>query len=88
MMLAHVMPCTRVDWECKPGFIRENNTSPKSQMPFEGEHLPAQIRYNNKLQSGQDPVEDDKHTDELHGDGPLSLCRNSSNGNEYLLSQI
>lgn len=86
-MLAHVMPCTLSAIclvKCKLGFIRENNTSPKSQMPFEGEHLPAQIRYNNKLQSGQDPVEDDEHTDELHRDGPLSLCRNSSPGSECL----
>ena len=32
---------------------------------IEGEHLPTEVGYDAKLQSGQDPGEDDKHTDEL-----------------------
>jgi hypothetical protein len=29
------------------------------------EHLPTEVGYDAKLQSGQDPGEDDEHTDEL-----------------------
>jgi hypothetical protein len=32
---------------------------------IEGEHLPTEVGYNAELQSGQDPGEDDEHTDEL-----------------------
>jgi hypothetical protein len=38
-----------------------------SSMPvaIEGEHLPTEVGYNAKLQPGQDPGEDYKHTDDL-----------------------
>jgi hypothetical protein len=34
-------------------------------MAIEGEHLPTEVGYDVELQSGQDPGENDKHTDEL-----------------------
>ncbi len=62
--LTHTTPYTLsaicpVQW--KPGFIREEN--------IECEHLPTQVSYDDKLQSGRDPDEDDEHADELPGDG-------------------
>ncbi len=35
---------------------------------IECEHLPTQVGYDDKLQSGRDPDEDDEHADELHWD--------------------
>ncbi len=32
---------------------------------IECEHLPTQVGYDNELQSGRDPDEDDEHADEL-----------------------
>jgi hypothetical protein len=32
---------------------------------IEGEHFPTEVGYDAKLQSGQDPGEDDEHADEL-----------------------
>jgi hypothetical protein len=32
---------------------------------IEGEHMPSEVGYDNKLPLGQDPGEDDEHTDEL-----------------------
>ena len=32
---------------------------------IEAEHLPTEVGYDSKLQSGQDPGEDDEHADEL-----------------------
>jgi hypothetical protein len=32
---------------------------------IEGVNLPNEVSYDTKLQSGQDPGEDDKHADEL-----------------------
>ena len=40
---------------------------------IKGEHLPTEVNYDAELQSGQDPGEDDKHSDELHLDG-LMVC--------------
>jgi len=37
-------------------------TSPKCQTPS---NVPTPVSYNDKLQSGQDPDEDDEHADEL-----------------------
>ncbi len=36
---------------------------------IECEHLPTQVGYNDELQSGRDPNEDNKHADELPSDG-------------------
>ncbi len=77
--LTHMTPYTLsaicpVQW--KPGFIREENTSPKCQTPSY-EHLPTQVGYDNELQSGRDPDEDDEHADELPETISDSLCRNS-----------
>ena len=36
---------------------------------IECEHLPTQVSYDDELQSGRDPDEDDKHADELPRDG-------------------
>ena len=52
--------------QLKPGFIRKEHTSP---VGIEGEHLPTEVGYNVKLQSGQDPGEDDEHSNELPRDG-------------------
>jgi hypothetical protein len=46
--------------QLKPGFIRE-------------EHLPTEVGYDAKLQSGQDPGEDNEHADELPRDC-LTVC--------------
>ncbi len=61
--LTHTMPHTLsaicpVQW--KPGFIREENSSPKSQTPSNVSICP-QVDYDDELQSGRDPDEDDKH---------------------------
>ena len=32
---------------------------------IKGQHLPTEVCYNAKLQSGEDPGEDDEHADEL-----------------------
>ena len=34
-------------------------------MAIEGEHLPTEVGYDAKLQSDQNPGEDDEHTDKL-----------------------
>ncbi len=36
---------------------------------IECEHLPTQVGYDDELQSGRDPDEDDEHADELPWDG-------------------
>ena len=36
---------------------------------IECEHLPAQVGYDDKLQSGRDPDEDGERADELPSDG-------------------
>lgn len=41
---------------------------------IKGEYVPTQLGHNDKVQSGQDPVEDDKHTGELPWD---TLFRNT-----------
>ena len=38
-------------------------------MAIEGEHLPTEVGYVAKMQSGQDPGEDNEHIDELPWDG-------------------
>ncbi len=44
---------------------------------IECEHVPTQVGYDDELQSGWDPDEDDEHADELPWDVSDSLCRNS-----------
>jgi hypothetical protein len=51
--------------QLKPGFIREEHTSPARPVTIEGEHLPTEVGYNADLQSGQDTGKDDEHPDEL-----------------------
>jgi hypothetical protein len=34
-------------------------------MAIKGEHLPTEVGYDTKLQSGQDPGEENEHADEL-----------------------
>ncbi len=43
--------------------------TPLQSATIECEHLPTQVSYYGKLQSGRDPDEDDKHADELPWDG-------------------
>lgn len=43
----------------------EQNTSPKCQTPSKVSMCPHNLSHNDKVQSGQDPVEDDKRTGEL-----------------------
>ena len=62
--LAHTTPYTLSAIclvQLKPGFIREEQTSPP--MAIEGE--PTEVGYDAELQSGQGPGEDDTHADEL-----------------------
>jgi hypothetical protein len=40
---------------------------------IEVEHLHTEIGYSAKLQSGQDPGENNEHTDQLPGDGFLTV---------------
>ncbi len=65
--LTHKMPYTLsaicpIQW--KPGFIREENTD-----AIECKHLPTQVGYDDELQLGRDPDEDDEHVDERPLDG-------------------
>jgi hypothetical protein len=46
-------------------------------LAIESEHLPTNVGYDAKLQSGQDPGENDEHADELPQTITDSLCRNS-----------
>jgi hypothetical protein len=59
--------------QLNPGFIREVHTSP---VAIKGEHLPTEVGYNAKLQSGQDLVMMTKQMSfpETVSD---SVCRNS-----------
>ncbi len=43
---------------------------------IECEHLPTQVGYDNELQSGRDPNEDDEHADELPWDGFWPFVQN------------
>ncbi len=61
-LCAFKMPSIKCTCVVKPGFIREENTSPDA---IECEHLPTQVGYDDELQSGRDPDEDDEHADEL-----------------------
>ncbi len=68
-LLTHMTPYTLsaicpVQW--KPGFIHEENNSADT---IECEQLPTQVSYDDELQSGLDPDEDDEHADELPWDG-------------------
>ncbi len=70
--LTHTTPYTLsaiypVQW--KPGFIREENTSPKCQLPLNVSICPLKVSYDDELQSGRDPDEDDEHAYELPWDG-------------------
>ncbi|KAE8279585.1 hypothetical protein D5F01_LYC21708 [Larimichthys crocea] len=51
----------------------ENQDSPVKRTPLqraiECEHLPTQVGYDDKLESGRDPNEDDEHAGELPSDG-------------------
>ncbi len=80
--LTHTTPYTLsaicpVQW--KPGFIREENTSPNCQTPSNMSICPLKSNrhYNDELQSGQDPDEDDEHADELPWDGFWQIVQKS-----------
>ncbi len=88
-LLTHTTPYTLsafcpVQW--KPGFIREENTSPKCQTPSNVSICPLKLVMTKNKQSGWDPEEDDEHADEIPLRFPEtvsdSLCRN------YLIMQI
>ncbi len=69
--LTHTTPYTLsvicpAQW--KPWFIHEENSSPKCQTPSNVSICP-QVDYDDELQSGRDPNEDDEHADELPWDG-------------------
>ncbi len=70
-LLTHTTPYTlsaiwHVKW--KPGFIREENTPPKCQTPSIVSICPLKLVYNDELQSGWDPDEDNEHADDLPWD--------------------
>ncbi len=58
------LPCT-----VKTGIHPWREHLSKVPDAIECEHLPIQVAYYDKLQSGRDPDEDDKHADELPWDG-------------------
>ncbi len=64
-----------VQW--KPGFIREENTSPKCQTPSNVSIFPLKSVNDDKLQSGRDPDEDDEQQMSFPEMVSDSLCRNS-----------
>ncbi len=51
---------------------------------IECEHLPTQVGYDDKLQSGRDPDEDDEHADELPWDGFWQFVQKFSYANQLL----
>ena len=64
--LTHITPYTLVviyPVQLKLRFIHEHFSI--VPVAIEGEHLLTEVGYDTKLQSGQDPGEDDKHADEL-----------------------
>ncbi len=69
----------------KPGFFREENTSPKCQTPS---NLPTQVSYDDELHSGQDPNVDDKHADELPWDGFWQFAQKFFGYANRLLQQL
>ncbi len=77
--LTHTTPYTLsaicpVQW--KPGFISEENTPP------------TQVGYDDKLQSGRDPDEDNEHADELPQDGFWQFVHNFFGYANRLLQQL
>ncbi len=58
------LPCT-----VKTGIHPWREQLSKVPYAIECEHLPTQVGYNDELQSGRDPDEDDEHADELPWDG-------------------
>ncbi len=58
------LPCT-----VKTGIHPWREHLSKVPDAIECEHLPTQVGYDDKLQSGRDPNEDDEHADELPWDG-------------------
>ncbi len=87
--LTHTTPYTLsaicpVQW--KPGFICEENTSPKCQTPSNVSICP--LGYDDKLQSGRDPDEDDKHADELPWDGFWQFVKKFFGYANRLLQQL
>ncbi len=58
------LPCT-----VKTGIHLWREQLSKNPDAIECEHLPTQVDYDDELQSGQDPDEDDEHADELPWDG-------------------
>ncbi len=69
-----------------PGFICEENTSPKCQTPSNVSICP--LGYDDKLQSGRDPYEDDKHADELPWDGFWQFVKKFFGYANRLLQQL
>ena len=71
-MLSSICPV-----QMKPGIrlLRAHYSS--VPVAIEGERLPTEVGYDAKLQSGQDPGEDDDHADNCLRETYDSLCRNS-----------
>ncbi len=66
-LLTHTTPYTlSAIW---PGFICEENTSPKCQTPSNVSICTLKSVCDDELQSGRDPDEEDEHADELPSDG-------------------
>ncbi len=55
---------------------------------IECEHLPTQVNYDNELQSGLDPDEDDEHADELPWDGFWQFVQKFFSYTNRLLQQL
>ncbi len=55
---------------------------------IECEHLPTQVSYDDELQSGRDPDEDDEHADELPWDGFWQFVQKFFGYANWLLQQL
>ncbi len=55
---------------------------------IECEHLPTQVGYDDELQSGRDPDEDDEHADELPWDGFWQFVQKFFGYENWLLQQL
>ncbi len=76
--LTHTMPYTRLPLPCTVNTRIHPRREHLSKVPdtIECEYLPTQVGYDDKLQSGRDPVEDIEHADELPWDGFWQFVQN------------
>ncbi len=77
------LPCT-----VKAGIHPWREHLSKEPDAIKCEHLPTQVGYDDKLQSGRDPDEDDEHADELPWDGFWQFVQKFFGYANWLLQQL